>query len=165
LLTPKEGGSPVWPELPADVLQANPAFLDDNATRTKGWYPSPANMQHARSVYLVQKRTVRIPLLETFDLPENSTSCALRTTSIVAPQAFSLLNSPLAVEASKAFAARVEREAGPEPAAQVQRAFTLGLQREPDAAELAACQRLLAERGLVELCRVVLNLNEFIYVD
>ena len=70
------GGSPVWPDLPAEILQANPAFLDDNATRTKGWYPSPRERQSVRSVFLVQKRTVRVPFMETFDLPENSTSCA-----------------------------------------------------------------------------------------
>ena len=104
-----------------------------------------------------------MPLMETFDLPENSVSCGRRTNSIVAPQAFSLLNSPLAVEASRAFAKRVETEKG--PADQIRRAFQLGLQREPDSQELAACERLLKERGLVELCRVVLNLNEFIYVD
>jgi hypothetical protein len=165
LLTPKEGGSPVWPELPAEVLQANPAFLDDNATRTKGWYPSPLEQQYARSVYLVQKRTVRVPLLETFDLPENSTSCGRRTASVVAPQAFSLLNSPLAVAAAKSFAERVQREAGDKPDDQIRRAFLLALQREPTAAELPACRGLLATRGLAELCRVVLNLNEFLYVD
>jgi len=45
------GGSPVWPDLPAEILQANPAFLDDNATRTKGWYPSPRERQSVRSVF------------------------------------------------------------------------------------------------------------------
>jgi len=165
LLTPKTGGSPVWPQLPTEVLSANPAFFDDNATKTKGWYPSPPHLQHARSVYLVQKRTVRVPLMEAFDLPENSTSCARRTTSIVAPQAFTLLNSPLAVEAAKAFAQRVRREAGDDPRAQVRRVFLLALQREPGDDELTKCLALLEQRGLAELCRVALNLNEFIYID
>jgi len=165
LLTNKPGGPPVWPELPAEVLQANPAFLDDNAEKTKGWYPSPKPEQHARSIYLIQKKTVRVPFLETFDLPENSISCARRAESTVAPQALSLLNSPLAIEASRAFAARVQREAGRAPEAQVQRAFALALQRPPDRQELRACVQLLQQRSLVELCRAVLNLNEFIYLD
>ena len=29
LMTDKAGGPPVWPELPTDILQANPALLDD----------------------------------------------------------------------------------------------------------------------------------------
>jgi hypothetical protein len=70
-----DGGPPAWPELPADVLQANPAFLDDNAEKTKGWYPSPPDRRSVRSLFLVQKRTVKVPFLETFDLPDNSTSC------------------------------------------------------------------------------------------
>ncbi len=29
------GGPPIWPKLPNEILQANPAFLDDNAMKTK----------------------------------------------------------------------------------------------------------------------------------
>ncbi len=165
LLHDRNGGPPVWPELPAEILQANPAFLDDNAEKTKGWYPSPQSEQNVRSVYMVQKRTVRVPFMETFDLPENAVSCARREESVVAPQAFSLLNSPLAVKAARAFASRVEREAGSDAKAQVKRAFTLALQRTPDHVELQTCLDLLQERSLPELCRALLNLNEFVYLD
>jgi hypothetical protein len=165
LLTNKPGGPPVWPDLPPEILQANPAFLDDNETRTKGWYPSPRAEQNVRSIYLIQKKTVRVPFMETFDLPENSTSCARRAESTVAPQALSLLNSPLAVEAARAFAARVKREAGEKQDAQIKRAFSLAFQRAPARDELAACLRLAGRRGLTEVCRALLNLNEFIYVD
>ena len=165
LLTAKTNGPPVWPDLPPEILQANPAFLDDNETKTKGWYPSPKEDQHARSVFLVQKRTVRVPFMETFDLPENSVSCARRTESTVAPQALSLLNSPLAVEAARAFAARVTKEAGADQHAQISRAFALALQREPLKSERELCQRLLHQSSLPELCRALLNLNEFVYLD
>lgn len=112
LLKEKDGGPPVWPALPAEVLKANPAFLDDNETKTKGWYPSPAEQQNVRSIYLVQKRTVRVTFMETFDLPENSVSCPRRNVSTVAPQALTLLNNSLTIDCSRAFAARVEKEAG-----------------------------------------------------
>ncbi len=161
----RPGGPPVWPDLPPEILQANPAFLDDNETRTKGWYPSPREQQTVRSLFLVQKRTVRVPFMETFDLPENSTSCARRTESTVAPQALSLLNSPLAVEASHAFADRVRREAGADLERQVDHAFRLALQRPPEPSERDLCVRLAAQRSLPELCRALLNLNEFAYVD
>jgi len=46
LLTNKAGGPPVWPDLPPEILQANPAFLDDNEMKTKGWYPSPKAEQN-----------------------------------------------------------------------------------------------------------------------
>jgi hypothetical protein len=165
LLTSKADGPPVWPDLPPEVLDSNPAFLDDNPEKTKGWYPSPKSDQYCRSLFLVQKRNTRVPLLESFDLPDNSTPCARREVSTVAPQALTLLNSPLATEAARAFATRVQREAGAEPQRQVQRAFELALQRRPDESESAACQRLLSERSLAELCRALVNLNEFVYVD
>ncbi len=103
--------------------------------------------------------------METFDLPENSTSCARRTESTVAPQALSLLNSPLAVEAAHAFADRVRSDAGECPGRQVERAFQLALQRSPTPEERRACLGLLAKRSLPELCRALINLNEFAYVD
>lgn len=165
LLRPYPGGPPLWPELPVEVLQSNPAFLDDNAEKTKGWYPSPEGAANVRSLYLVQKRTVRIPFLETFDLPDNSTSCARRTESIVAPQALLLLNSPLAESASRAFAERVRAEAGPGAEGRITRAFALAFQRVPADEELRACEELLRRRSLAELCRVLLNANEFLYVD
>jgi hypothetical protein len=165
LLANYPGGQPIWPELPAEVLQANPAFLDDNAEKTKGWYPSPEKIRGVRSVFLVQKRTVRIPFLETFDLPENSVSCPRRNESIVAPQALSLMNSPLMTEAARAFAERVRKEAGETPEAQVRRGFQLAFLREPGPDELQACAALLREQSLPELCRALLNANEFIYLD
>jgi hypothetical protein len=165
LLTSKAGGPPIWPDLPPEILLTNPAFLDDNAEKTKGWYPSPKLEQYCRSLFLVQKRNTRVPLLESFDLPDNSTPCARREVSTVAPQALTLLNSPLAVEAAGALAKRVESDAGKEPANQVLRAFELALQRRPDDFEATTCSQLLKEHSLAELCRALLNLNEFAYVD
>lgn len=165
LLQTELGGPPVWPELPPEILQANPAFLDDNETKTKGWYPSPASLQGKRSLYLVQKRTVRVPLLETFDLPENSVSCACRSTSTVAPQALTLLNHPLALDAARALAEEIQATAGSVPSAQIEAAFAVVLQRSPTATERAACERFLANQPLAALCRGMLNLNEFLWID
>ena len=165
LLTAKADGPPIWPDLPKEVLDSNPSFFDDNPEKTKGWYPSPKADQYCRSLFLVQKRNTRSPILESFDLPDNSTSCPRRQVSTIAPQALMLLNSSLTADASRAFAQRVEREAGKVPTRQVERAFELALQRRPDSTELAACERLLTNRGLAQLCRALLNLNEFVYVD
>ncbi len=103
--------------------------------------------------------------METFDLPENSISCARRNVSIVAPQALSLLNSSLTIEAARAMAERVQREAGADAAKQVERAFALTLQRAPQPDERRACLALVQQRNLAELCRALLNVNEFVFVD
>lgn len=166
LLATSAGGPPVWPELPAEVLQANPAFLDDNAEKTKGWYPSPPEQRTVRSVYLVQKRTVRVPFLETFDLPENTVSCPQRNVSIVAPQALSLLNGGEPLMAARALAERFEARAnGGNTEEVIRAAFREVLQRAPFPAEVTSCRAFLARASLAEFGRALLNLNEFAYLD
>ena len=164
-LTGPPAGPPVWPELLPEVLQANPAFLDDNAEKTKGWYPSPPEQLRVRSLRLIQKRSVKIPFLETFDLPDNFEACTRRLEAAGAPQALTLLNHPWAAETAHAAAARIEAEVGKEPATQLHRAFMLLLQRPPTAEETAVCQSLLEQRGLAELCRVLFNTSEFLVVE
>ncbi len=160
-LTPREGGPPVWPPLPPEVLQANPAFLDDNPEKTKGWYPSPPEALTVRSIYLVQKRSVHLPFMETFDQPDNFTSCPRRSASTVAPQALTLLNNAFTTVAAQALAARVT-VTGPEAVREI---WQLALLRPPTVEEEALCVKLVAEGGLVGVCRVVLNLNEFITIE
>ena len=164
-LTENVNGPPVWPELPAEILQANPAFFDDNAEKTKGWYPSTPEQLHVRSLRLVQKRSLKIPFMETFGQPDNFESCTRRVESTGAPQALTLMNSPLTVEAVHAAAARIRRDAGDSPEAQIKRAFTVILQRAPDATEQEACLVLLRDRSLAEVCRVLVNTSEFLVVD
>lgn len=164
-MLPDISGPPVWPELPSDVLQANPAFLDDNETKTKGWYPSPADRQGVRSILLVRKRSVKVPFLETFDLPENFQSCGRRRVSTVAPQALVLMNSSFAEQTAAAFAARVAAEAGADAAAQMHHAWRLAFGRDPAEKATALLLPLWKKHGAVAGCRVLFNLNEFIYAD
>ncbi|HAN96259.1 MAG TPA: hypothetical protein DCQ98_01915 [Planctomycetaceae bacterium] len=161
----RRGGPAVWPELPAEILQANPAFLDDNAEKTKGWYPSPIERRRVRSLYWVQKRTVRIPFLETFDLPENGTSCAMRGVSIVPPQAFTLLNGELTDEVAALASRRIEAERIVDRRATIVQAYRWLLQREPTDDELAACLSFLERRSTDELIRALLNTAEFATIE
>ena len=167
LLLHRSGGPPAWPELPPEVLQANPAFLDDNETRTKGWYPSLPALRNVRSIYQIQKRTVRVPFMETFDLPENSTSCSRRTTSTVAPQALTLLNNPLIEQIALGTANEVSSRSNGDTNNDtiIQAAFEQILQRRPKPNEIALCKKLLETQSIAELCRVLFNLNEFVYLD
>ena len=172
LLQTRDGGPPVWPMLSEDVLQANPAVLDDNETRTKGWYPSPDRDQSVRTIYLVQKRTLRIPWLETFDLPENTVSCPKREVSIVAPQALSLMNSEWMEAAATELANRLSDplpgessgNQGDDNEVWIVRLFERVLSRAPNQSEVNACREYLAGRSRSELALVLLNTNEFAFV-
>jgi hypothetical protein len=166
LLKPSPGGPPVWPPLPPEVLQANPAFLDDNAEKTKGWYPSSPEELDVRSLYLVQKRSVRLPFMEAFDQPDNFTSCSRRSDSTVAPQAFALLNNPAIDAPARALAERASKEApGPAAADSLIQAWRLACGRSPAPEELAILQELLEKSDLIAVCRAILNSSAFLYVD
>ena len=66
----------------------------------QGWYADEADQTDVRSVFLVRKRCLPIPFLQAFDLPDTTVSCARRDSTVVAPQALMLLNSPEGVRAA-----------------------------------------------------------------
>src|SRR5690606_32978710 len=103
----------------------------------KGWYTSPPGADHVRSIYLVQKRSVRLPLLEAFDPPDTYVTCGRRESSVTAPQALTLLNSGVTEEIVVAFAARVEKQSAGTADDQIKRAVAHTLQREPTGEELS----------------------------
>jgi len=165
LLQVRRPTTPIWPPIPKDVLTTNPATLDDNETQTKGWYPSPTSEQTVRSIYLVQKRTIRIPFMETFDLPDNSVSCGCRTVSIVAPQALTLLNGNWGTDAAEALAAQIQRQYPDSPSEQIHAAYRAIFQRKPSDSEQQICVEFRKQRSIAELVRALLNTNEFAFVE
>jgi hypothetical protein len=118
-----------------------------------------------RSVYLLAKRNLRLPMMESFDAPDLSLSCARRESSTHAPQALELLNGDFANRMAEAFAARLQREAGKQPGKQVELAWKLATGHAPTAQEKAASLHFLREQPLREFALSVLNLNRFLYVN
>ncbi|MFO0282655.1 MAG: PSD1 and planctomycete cytochrome C domain-containing protein [Acidobacteriota bacterium] len=152
-LNPEMFGPPVLFPVPDDVAQGFEFFK---------WFPSPEPQQLRRSIYLMQRRSVLHPLSETFDAPNLSTSCSRRQTTIVAPQALTLLHGELTRTESKHFAARLARAADP-----LAEAFWLTLARDPSPAERQSAANLTASGpdGLASLAAVLFNLNEFLFVE
>jgi hypothetical protein len=118
-----------------------------------------------RSVYLLAKRNLRLPFMEAFDQPDAQTSCARREASTHALQALELLNGKLANGLAEAFAERLLREAGPDPAAQVERGYLLAAGRPPGAKEKELAVQFLREQPLKEFALALFNLNAFLYVQ
>ena len=123
--------------------------------------------QSRRSLYVFVRRNLRYPFFEAFDRPDTNASCPRRPVTTIAPQALSLLNSPLSSEAAHALAARAEREAGRNTDAMVDRAYLLTLGRRPDETERALARDFLSAPGasFADFCMALINLNEFVYVD
>lgn len=196
-LLPVDRGEPRWPPVPLELLTAQPAILEDmegkGGGRGQGYPAQPLEETFVRSVFLVQKACVPLPLLQAFDLPEVSVSCGRRNITTVAPQALTLLNSPFSIAMAHALAERAAKEAGSEPARQIERAVSLSLARQPTADEQKLLDAMYEEHvklhtkrlaelpdaksddssltaianqsALADICRALMNLNEFVYVD
>jgi hypothetical protein len=147
-----DGGPGVFLDIPRDVAEGFEFFK---------WFPSGADEQLRRTIYTFQRRSVMLPMVEVFDGANMNESCSRRNVTTVAPQAFTLLNGELTNREAVHFAARVAREAGPDPGEQIERAFRLALGRAPSPQEKARA----SGAPLHQLAVVLFNLNEFVYVE
>lgn len=118
-----------------------------------------------RSIYRFVVRTTPHQFLTTLDCPNPANLTPARTATTTALQALTLSNNEFMLQQARHFAARVEREAGSDAAAQVNLAFRLAFVRPPTRDELAGAQQLVRADGLFALCRMLLNANEFVYLD
>jgi hypothetical protein len=116
-----------------------------------------------RSIYFRVKRADMIPMLQVFDWPDSQTSCGVRPTTTVAPQALLFLNSPQVKTWAAGFAARLAPEKT--RSAQVALAYRIALGREARESELQLGTRFIDTRGLTAYCQALLGLNELIYID
>ena len=159
----KEGGVPVYPPLPTSVEQ------EQKVQGVDTWETSKGADALRRSLYIFQRRAQYLPFLETFDAPVPNATCERRRNSITALQALSMYDGDMANEEAIHFAERVRKETGVDPAEQVRRAFELALSRPPSATEQKEMMSFMSaspgKQGLVALCRVLLNTNEFLYID
>ena len=121
---------------------------------------------YRKSIYLLNKRTVRLPMLTNFDQPDAISSCPVRAVSTHALQALSLLNSDFMQEQSKSLAARVDEKCKGNVACQIKTAYSVTLQRPPRAGEQQMARQFLTQKRmpLEDFCKALLNRHEFVYI-
>ncbi len=142
-----------------------------------------------RTIYLLQRRTQMLTILEDFDLPPMTPNCIDRPISTVATQALHLMNNRSVYEMAEQFATRVREIAKSDPQQQIECVWRLALCRQPTPKErqLAAvalsdltqewaeqdpkidgeinAQPTAADKALVNLCHAIFNSAEFLTVD
>jgi hypothetical protein len=186
------GGAPVRVPLEPEVYEL--IFTEGEPDGL--WPVTPDRREHGRrSLYLLHKRNVRLPLLEAFDQPDTLTSCPVRPVSIFAPQALILLNGAFVQGQARALAWRLFREAGTRPDRQIERAYRLALGRLPRAWERRLALEFLESQtdflrdrmrgrltvgipagfpaevsparaaALADFCLALLNCNAFVHVE
>jgi mono/diheme cytochrome c family protein len=164
----KMGGPSMYPTIPAAVLagQSRPG---------EGWGRSSKEEQARRSIYIYSKRSLPAPIIASFDGPETDFTCPVRFSTTQPTQALGMMNSEFVNEQAAVFAAYVRSRAGNVATEQVKVAIQRVTQRPATEAEinrgillmldLQSKRKMSAEEALKSLCVVMLNLNEFLYLD
>jgi hypothetical protein len=159
------GGKPFFPPVPEAVTSQVP---------TKGQWEKteegPSTWR--RSVYAYVKRNLKYPMFEVFDQPDAALSCERREVTTVPTQALTLFNNEFFLLQAKHLAERAAREAGNDSAAQIKLIYRIAFSREPSARELREAADFLKKQAkpggppaLAEFAHVILNTNEFLYIN
>lgn len=139
--------------------------------------PGEAKEAPCRSVFLRVMRNTRVPLLDAFDAPYWIASAAGRDVTTTPLQSLMLINSQFTLDRAAAFARRVCAEEGDE-ARRVALSYQIAFGRRPTSAEAAAALGFLRAQAAAcddasaatvqswtDFCHVLLNANEFLYVE
>ncbi len=180
-LNPKMFGPGTYLHVPKEALASH-------SDPDKIWKPFDEKEASRRTVYALLKRSLIVPMLETLDLCDTARTSAKRVVTTVAPQALTLFNGDFVNRQARHLAERLLQEAGSDPERQIERAYRLALCRPPSPTERHALLDHLQQetdnwikesaptaspldanearqKALQEMCRVIFNLNEFVYAD
>jgi hypothetical protein len=169
------GGPPFFPSVPAAVREDVKKIGRWELTKEE-----PSTWR--RSIYSYFKRARRYPMFEVLDQPDSNIPCERRSSTTVPTQALTLMNGDFVLIQAQYFAERVQAAAGDDPAAEIKAAYRIALSREPSKTELEGDLRFLSKQldyheskraangspgkwALIDLCAVILNLNEFVYMN
>jgi hypothetical protein len=191
-LNPAMGGPSVYPKVSDEVLSTG---------STHKWGSSSEQDGLRRTVYVFQRRSLVLPIVEAFDGADMTNTCPRRAATTIAPQALALFNGDFTRTEARFFAERVAKEAGDDRSRQIERAYKIALCRLPTAAQKQAALDFLTRQtqlhlhpnqqanagpglqqaglaapddkaekeavraALADFCHVLINTNEFIYLD
>jgi hypothetical protein len=173
------GGTPFFPSIPKSVRDG---YRQGKWILTK---EEPSTWR--RSIYAYWKRGMKYPMFDVHDQPDLNVTSEKRNITTVPTQALTLLNNEFVLLHARYLADRVQRESGSnDVAVQVKTLYKIALSREPTAVELArqvdfiskqrefhqsrtgssaAAEPNPARAALTDLTHVMLNANEFVYMN
>jgi hypothetical protein len=120
---------------------------------------------YRRAVYRFVFRTRPDPFMQTLDCPDASQLAPRRETSVTALQALAMLNDRFVIRQSEHVATRLGRDHPGDPAAQIRALYTLALCRPAADDEVELVSQYAVKHGLANAVRMVLNGNEFSFVE
>jgi hypothetical protein len=167
-LNPKMYGPSIYPIIPREVLQGQSRPGAD-------WGKSSPEERARRSIYIHIKRSLIVPMMAAFDGPDPDATCPVRFVTTQPTQALGMLNSEYFNQQARVFADFLRSRVPGDLPGQVHLALSRALQRTPGEAEVQRAVDLINQlqqhegvdegKALQLYCLMVLNLNEFIYLD
>ena len=175
-MNPKMYGPSIYPYVPEEALTGS-------SDPDEIWKPFDEAEASRRAIYSFIKRSLVVPALDVLDLCDTTRTSAKRINTNVAPQALTLFNGFFVNLQARHFADRLVAEAGDETEKQIELAYRLALARSPSITERGEMLEFLKREqarisretmangrtayalALQQLCRVIFNLNEFVYTD
>ena len=167
-LNAKMFGPSIYPTIPAEVMHGQSRPGAD-------WGKSSPEERARRSIYIHTKRSLIVPMIASFDGPDPDATCPVRFVTTQPTQALGMLNGEYFNEQARVFADYLRSTVPDDVAGQVQMALARALQRTPHEDEVRRGVELIAtfqkheqvdaNMGLDLYCLLILNLNEFIYLD
>ena len=136
-----------------------------------------------RSIYLQQRRSQGLSMLNVFDAPMMVINCTRRPVTTMPLQSLSLLNSDFAVKRGQNFYQRIQREAGDSTEARIRLAFVLATGQECSNEELTETLQFIQgqqqnyaaavadhaanaeQRAWSDFCQLLLASNACLYVE
>lgn len=152
----RQVGGPSYRDMKAE-LKTNHTFTDP----TNEFTPDTTR----RTIYRLWARCGNNPLLESLDCPDPAVMSPRRPHTITPVQALSMFNNAYAEKTAEQFARRVRNDAGEEMSKQIERCYQLAFCRQPSDRERELASKFVARFGVPQLCLVLLNSNEFVFVE
>lgn len=154
-----------------DLTMGGPAFRDfvlerpEHSPHYEYHLHDPEDpASHRRSIYRFIVRSQLQPFMTVMDCADPSMQVGRRNESLTPLQALALLNDGLIVTMSKHFAVKLEQSGGT-LSEQLEQGFYESTGRRPTSSELTGLTTFAERHGLPNACRVLLNLNEFLFID
>jgi hypothetical protein len=140
-------------------------FKDDHSPHyAYAEYDPDAAGTQRRSVYRLIVRSVPDPFMETLDCADPSQIVARRNETLTPLQALAMMNNRFMVRMAEHFAERVEK-LGADLPGQIDAACRLAYGRAATDLERRTLVEVAQRHGLASACRLILNANEFVFVD
>ena len=153
-----KAGGPGWKDFVVERPEHSPHYRYDLADPND-------SATWRRSIYRFIVRSQPQPFMTVLDCADPSMRVEKRNESVSPAQALSLLNNGFMVTQATHFAERLKAEAGDDPGAQIDLAFRLATGRAASATDRDQLVAYSQKHGLSNTCRVILNLNEFTFID